>query len=188
MIKTRWRICSLLILLCGSLSVCGCFLAYYPDTYDASDFEEFQYRRESDPPCLESPSTSEEDPDIRYGPVCEATITRQATGEYLVLLGVRTDYQSDSPYLPERAMTDSEVERMLAAFGELHINLHPQPFCIIPMAGSPTGEFVYRWDDLELVRTDCDRARLDWRQVGVIHRFLNSLVTTGLSEVAATSE
>ena len=194
MVGSRWRICGVLLLLCGSYFLCGCFYAYYPDTYDASDFEEFDYRVESDPPCLESPCTSQEYPDIHYSPVCEATITRQANGDYVfAVLELKTGYDCDVSYVPERVMTESEVERMLAWFGELHINLHPRPFCTIPMAGGGSGErsggdVFFRWDDLELVTGDCDRARLDWGQAGGIQLFLKSLVTAGLSEGAVTSE
>jgi len=104
MVESCWRMCNIFFLACASLPICGCFHASYPDTYDASDFEEFQYRAEIDPACLESPSIPPDDPTISYGPVCEARITRQSSGEYLVLLGVRTDYQSDGPYLPPRSM------------------------------------------------------------------------------------
>ncbi|MBU0719703.1 MAG: hypothetical protein KJ749_15775 [Planctomycetes bacterium] len=113
-----------------------------------------------------------------YPQVCEATITRQADGEYIVVLEGRTDDQSE-PYREERTMTESEVEGMLELFGELRINLHPQPFCAFPVLGDfppESLELVYRWNDFELVSYDCDRARLDWLQAGDIYGFLISLL------------
>ncbi|MBU0719478.1 MAG: hypothetical protein KJ749_14625 [Planctomycetes bacterium] len=68
MAERRWRICSVLLLVCTSLCIPGCFYAYYPDTYDASNFEEFQYHCETDPPCLESRSGSEEGPILPTSP------------------------------------------------------------------------------------------------------------------------
>ena len=56
-----------IFLSCASLSLYGCLLAVYPETFDASDFQEFQVRIESDPPCLDSLPTSSTS-------VCEATI------------------------------------------------------------------------------------------------------------------
>ncbi len=162
------RVCGCLMA-CVGFSTCGCFFASYPDVYDASDFEEFEFRIETDPPCLEGTPRS------GYSPLCEATIKRDASGGYVVVLGVQTEEQSDSSYLPERALTEQEAEYMLALFDELHINLHPQPFCTIPRLGSMSGETVFRWDDFELVEEDCDRARLDWGDARDIHYFLSSL-------------
>jgi len=175
-IKSSMRIYNIFFLSCVTLPIFGCFLATYPSTYDASAFEDFQFRQEVEPPCLESSSISEEDPSYSYGPVCEATITREASGQYIVLLGVRTDFQSGSPYLPPRALTESEINRMLTLFAELRTNMHPRPFCNLPLAGDILGEIFVRWDDFELVTNDCDRARLDFRQVFSIGLFLDSLV------------
>ncbi|MBU0507308.1 hypothetical protein KKH27_00535 [bacterium] len=152
----------------------GCLYAFYPDTYDASDFGEFYYRFESDPPCLGS-----RDATAGYFRLCEAAITREAEGEYLLVLEGHTGDSSDSHYLVERAMTGSEVEDMLALFRELHYNLHPQPFCAIPAAGigfPESYEYVFRWDGFELVGYDCDRARLDWERGVDIYWFLISLL------------
>ncbi len=61
MVENRWRICSIFFLSCVGLPICGCLYATYPETYDASDFEEFQYRYETDPPCLDYPFVQRRD-------------------------------------------------------------------------------------------------------------------------------
>lgn len=180
----RWPILSVFLISCASLSVCGCF-ALYPETYDASGFEEFQYQVEFDPPCQEPSATST----VR---TCEAAITRQTSGEYLVLLVFTVHDQSDSPDTVQRTMTESEVQRMLELFGRLRINRNPQPFCkiIVPGTGGDNSdvELLYRWDDLELVLYDCDRPRLDWRLSPSILLFLGGLVTDSFDETAKTTD
>ena len=178
MAEHRGRIGSVLLLVCMNLCIPGCFYAYYPDTYDASDFEEFHYQLETDPPCLEPRSGSEEGLTFLARRLCEATITREADGEYIVILEGRTDDQSE-PYREERAMTESEVGDMLWWFAKLNINLHPQPFCVpltMGMDYPPGFEAVYRWDDFELVSYDCDRARLELERAWGIERFLGTLL------------
>jgi hypothetical protein len=159
-----------------SLCIWGCFYATYPETYDASSFKEFSYRAEISPPCLEYPSTSEEHPNFSYVAVCEATIKQELSGEYIITLGVRTDYQSDGPFLSSRIMTESETERMLELFSVLHINRQPFPNCTIFQFGFGGGEIVLKWDDIEFVKYDCGHPRLDWREIIGIERFLDSLV------------
>ncbi|MBU0507307.1 hypothetical protein KKH27_00530 [bacterium] len=172
MAEHRGRIGSVLLLGCTSLCIHGCFYAYYPDTYDASDFEEFKLYYEIDPPCLDEQA---------FPRICEATITREGDGAYRVVLEGRTDNQPE-PYRVERAMAESEVEDMIALFSELYINLHPSPFCKFPLMGggnpniSVSGEAFFRWDDFELVNNDCDRERLDFHQGGHIIGFLRTLL------------
>lgn len=163
---------------CAFLKNFGCANAIYPETIDASSFDEFEYRVQLDPPCLDSPSAYPE-LGISYGPVCEAQITRDEDGVYMVRLGVRTDFQQDSsPYLPTRKMNESEMNAMLTLFADLSINRHPQPFCYHPaLRGLNSGaEVILRWDETELVINDCDRARIDFRDGRQIGNFLDSLV------------
>ena len=157
------------LLSCVSLLLNGCF-AFYPEIYDGSGFEEFQYRFETDPPCTEYPF------DFDGTVVCEATITRVGNGEYVaVVSGVHPGSQSDSPFLAQRAMTESEIERMFIIFGGLEINRHPWPFCTLFSFVPFLGEQIFRWDDLELVILDCDRPRLDRAWALVIRNLLFDL-------------
>ena len=77
----RWRIGGGVLLSGVILATSGCYFSVYPETYDASDFKEYQFRKESDPPCLERP------PSILSW-VCDSTITRQANGDYVVVMAV----------------------------------------------------------------------------------------------------
>ena len=118
MVQMRcWRIGSVVVLSCASLSTAGCYFSFYPETYDASDFEEYRFRKESDPPCLERPASI-------LSWVCEATITRQASGEYVVMMAIRPGERHPAPETVHRTMTDSEVERILAIFAQLRIKFY----------------------------------------------------------------
>lgn len=172
MIENRWRICMVAFLMCASLALSGCFFAVYPQTYDASGFETFQYRVVSDlQPCAV----------LVNDDVFEATITKEANGEYVAWLGV-----CSSPLLSPRVMTESEVERMLALFSELRINLHPRPFCTLFTFSPSITELSILWDDFELVVVDCDQARIDWKQSHQITFFLQSLIPDDLEADEAT--
>ena len=74
-------------------------------------------------------------------------------------------------------MTDAEIESMLSIFDELRINRNPRPFCVTRFLGE-LPELTLRWDDLELIRNNCDRARLDFDQSLEIDWLVNTLVTT----------
>lgn len=185
-----WRKCGVFGLLCASLSTSGCFLpfpAIYPETYDASDFEEFHYRIESDRSCMDS---------LIPGGVCEATINWQANGDYFVLLEFVVDDQSASTDTFQRAMSESEVESILAVFKGLRMNRSPWPFCLIGVPGVPalpgSGFFLYdahfRWDDFELIINNCDRARLHPSDALSIRLFLESLVPDHTDEVAESTD
>lgn len=177
-----WRICNVFLLSCASLSTAGCYFSVYPETYDASDFKEYQFHKESDPPCLERP------PSILSW-VCESTITRQANGEYVVMMAIRPGERYPAPETVHRTMTDSEVEYLLAIFAQLRINRNPRPNCNFRLPGfPPSGEIFHRWDDLELLLWDCDRPRLDPEQGGEISTFLRSLATEQIDEAAETAE
>ncbi|MCO6436344.1 MAG: hypothetical protein J5J06_04570 [Phycisphaerae bacterium] len=151
----------------------GCFVATYPETVDASDFEEFEYRGDY-PLCVDIPSTSDQGFGGTF--VCEATIIRASTGEYLVQLTIPTYDPPALTGLPQRMMTSEEAEHFLVLSRELHISRHPWPYCNIPVQIAPKYEVFLRWDELELVFINCDRARLDEGQVDAIERFLNTLL------------
>ncbi|MBI4716635.1 MAG: hypothetical protein HY763_02430 [Planctomycetes bacterium] len=175
-----WLRCGALLFLCASVLHVGClygtpFLATYPETYDASDFQQFVYR--VDHPrmlCGEMPPMSDS-PWLR--PLaCEAMITRNPSGEYFLEMVVRRDEQSALTEVPQREMTEEEIQGFLELSAELRINRHPRPFCTVPLPYSVDFEYFLQWDDLEVVGFDCDRPRLDIRQVFYIETFVNSLI------------
>jgi len=52
---SRYWYCGVLGFSGAILSPCGCIFAFYRESYDGSGFEEFPFRIEVDPPCLEFP-------------------------------------------------------------------------------------------------------------------------------------
>ncbi|MBI4716636.1 MAG: hypothetical protein HY763_02435 [Planctomycetes bacterium] len=182
MFQVPWRTCGAFVISGLPLLHLGCFglsRATYPETYDASDFEQFEYRID-DPFCGEMPAAS--DSPFSRPLACAATITRESTGEYSLAMIVRWDEEPVLAEVPRREMSESEVEQMLSLFTELHINRHPRPFCAINFPYDLNTEYFHRWDEFELVALDCDRPRLSIEESFNIEMFVHSLIGNGAAE------
>lgn len=172
MLNHAFRLTGALILVSVSFFSTGCFYATYPETYDASDFEEFEYRFEG-ASCVEGCCPS--DLQCVFPIACGATITREPAGEYTLRLTVLLGEQTPLTELTPRVLTDEDAQWFLDLSGSLRINRHPRPFCTIPSQIGLTNEVLLRWDELELVDLDCDRPRLSHSQVGAINVFVFTL-------------
>lgn len=171
-LRNSLRIAGTTVLASAAFLCAGCLTATYPETYDASDFEEFEFRVDY-PSRVYSSSASELGFEITF--VCEAIINHESSGEYLLQLTLCTVDPPTRTELPQRAMTMEEAQRFLELSRELAINRHPWPFCDIPTSIGLIHEAFFRWDELELVLIDCDRARLEGADVDSVERFLNTL-------------
>lgn len=171
-LRLSLRIASILFLASTAFSSTGCLYATYPETVDASAFEEFEYRFEGDS-CEEGGCPS--DSQCAFPIVCRATITREPTGDYSLRLTLLPDEQTPLTELAPRVLTDEDAQWFLELSGNLRINRHPRPFCTIPSQIGVTKEQVVRWDELEFVLLDCDRPRLSHSQVFAITIFVFGL-------------
>jgi hypothetical protein len=145
----------------------GCGLdPSWPYVVDLSGFTEFHKKRM--PPCQDEFDL------LVTNYVCEATIVRRDSGDY-VFQGSYIGPTDVVEVLP-RTLTEAEVTTMLAVFADLHYDRADQLFCHDPLPGGTGSDTFLRWDDREFITYGCGQPRIFFGEVRQIDDFLSAFV------------
>jgi hypothetical protein len=151
----------------GLVAGSGCGITpSWPHRLDASGSKEFSMERS--PPCEERLGN------FAIDVVCEATIVKQESGDY-VFQGLYGGLADVAEVLP-RKLTEAEITKMLALFSDLYYDPANQPFCHDPLPGGKGDDTLLRWDDREFITYGCGQPRIHFGQVNEIQEFLRALV------------
>jgi len=177
--------------MCGT----GCGIVTYPDSFAAPDFEVYRLTTDAFP---EWWRCSYE----RRGTICEASITKQVNGDYLLEIAVSgndefgynelsaeivaelLEQQGDRFDLipmPPRILTAQEVDRMKNLFAELHINRDPPPFTLVCCRGIRLLQ-IHEWDDVRLGTHTYATSLIDYMDSAAIYGFLREFLPSEYSQ------